>query len=105
MLMHDVNNGDELRGRVGSKKTTSERRTVMHATSETTIRELDARTGDGIHVRLLWNSQTNRVSVEVADMHSGELLECKVDSADALAALHDPYAYISPAATDCRLAA
>ena len=77
----------------------------MHTTSESTIRELDARTGGGIHVRLLWNSQTNRVSVQVEDMPHEESLEFEVDSADALGAFHDPYAYISPAARDCRLAA
>lgn len=77
----------------------------MHTRSESTIRELDARAGDGLHVRLLWNSENNRVSVRVEDMHSEESLEFKVDSADALAAFHDPYAYIDPAARDCRLAA
>jgi hypothetical protein len=58
-----------------------------------TLRELDQRTTDGIDVRLLWDPQTNRVSVAVADLHTGELLHFGVDGRDALDAFHHPYAY------------
>jgi hypothetical protein len=76
----------------------------MHTTCKSTIRELDARTSDGIDVRLLWNSQTNGVSVAVADARGGESFELHVDGADALAAFHHPYAYLSDG-PGCRLAA
>ena len=57
------------------------------------VHELAHRRSDGIDVRLLWNSQTDRVSVTVQDERSGERLELEVDSADALAAFKHPYAY------------
>jgi hypothetical protein len=71
---------------------------VMQTTSDSTIRELDSRTRDGISVRLLWNSQTNRVSVVLEDARTGESFDFKVNGADALAAFHHPYAYMSLAA-------
>jgi hypothetical protein len=58
-----------------------------------TLRELDHRTGDGIDVQLLWDPQTNRVSVGVADERTGEVLLFEVDARDALDAFHHPYAY------------
>jgi hypothetical protein len=66
-------------------------------TTNIPIRELDRRTGDGIEVRLLWNSRTDRVSVAVADERSGETFELAVDSSDALAAFHHPYTYAATA--------
>ena len=60
---------------------------------ELAIRELDHRTSDGIDVRLLWNSATNRVTVRVHDTKLGESFELDVDGADALDAFHHPYAY------------
>ena len=66
----------------------------MSATPENELRELDRRTNDGIDVRLLWNSQTYRVSVAVEDERSGEAFEFEVDPADALAAFHHPFAHI-----------
>jgi len=57
------------------------------------VHELAHRKSDGIEVRLLWNSQTDRVSVTVRDERSGEGFELDVDSPDALAAFHHPYAY------------
>jgi hypothetical protein len=65
----------------------------MRTTPEIEVRELDRRAGDGIHVALLWNSQTNRVWVTVEDDRTGEWFELEVDSADALSAFHHPYAY------------
>lgn len=57
------------------------------------IHELARRASDGIDVRLLWNSQTDRVSVAVRDERSGEAFELEVDSSDALTAFHHPYVY------------
>jgi len=61
----------------------------------TTTRELDHRVNDGIDVKLLWNSLTGGVSVEVMDEHTGEFFELDVDPADALAAFNHPYSYAS----------
>lgn len=58
-----------------------------------TLRELDRRTSDGTDVQLLWDPQTDRVSVVVTDVHTGELLRFDVDAAHALDAFHHPYAY------------
>ncbi len=65
----------------------------MSTTPRTELRELDRRRNDGIEVTLLWNSHTDRVSVAVNDERSGEAFEFEVDSADALAAFHHPFAY------------
>jgi hypothetical protein len=59
----------------------------------TGIRELDHRTSDGIDVTLLWDSETNHVSVAVIDERSGETFELDVSGADALYAFNHPYAY------------
>jgi hypothetical protein len=67
--------------------------TGMSTTTDTYLRELDHRQSDGIDVRLLWNSATNRVSVSVHDTKLGESFELDVDGAEALDAFHHPYAY------------
>jgi hypothetical protein len=61
---------------------------------ELAIRELDHRHSDGIDVRLLWNSWTNRVSVAVEDHHSGETFVLEVPGTEARDAFAHPYAYI-----------
>ena len=66
---------------------------ASHTTTEIGVHELARRTNDGIEVRLLWNSQTDRVSVTVQDERSGEGFELQVDSTDALEAFHHPYVY------------
>lgn len=65
----------------------------MPTTTETAIRELDHRTSDRIDVRLLWNSQTNQVSIAVDDERTGESFELEIDSAHARDAFWHPYAY------------
>ena len=65
----------------------------MTTTTHPSIRELDHRVNDGIDVRLLWNSLTNRVSVAVADERTGEFFELEVDPDDARIAFEHPYAY------------
>jgi hypothetical protein len=67
----------------------------MQTQSETTVRELDHRNPDAIDVRLLWNPQTDQVSIAVVDQRLGRSLAFDVDGADALAAFHHPYAYAS----------
>jgi hypothetical protein len=60
----------------------------------TRTRELDSRTADGIHVRLLWHPDDARVSVAVHDTKSGDAFELSVpDGTRALDVFHHPYAY------------
>jgi hypothetical protein len=62
--------------------------------SPTGTRELDSRTSDGIHVRLLWHTNEDRVSVAVEDTKTGEAFELPVtDSERALDVFHHPFAY------------
>jgi hypothetical protein len=63
------------------------------ATNEIEVHELARRKSDGIDVRLLWNSQTDRVSVTVQDERSGEGFELQVDPTDAMLAFNHPFAY------------
>lgn len=79
--------------------------TIMHATTNPTTRELDHRLSDGLDVKLLWNSLTDRVSVAVEDERTGELFELDVDPEHALTAFRDPYEYASRGRTDHALAA
>jgi hypothetical protein len=74
--------------------TTNEQK-AMGTTAELAVRELDRRTNDGIDVRLLWNPQTNHISIAVEDRRAGESFQLEVDAADALAAFRHPYAYAS----------
>ena len=56
-------------------------------------RELDVRSGDGLEVALLWQPETNRVTVSVFDAKTGDDFGIEVDPAEALDAFHHPYAY------------
>ena len=58
----------------------------------TGTRELDFRSIDGLEVALLWEPETNRVSVSVFDRRSGDDFTLEVDPARALDAFHHPYA-------------
>jgi hypothetical protein len=57
------------------------------------LRELDHRISDHIDVRLLWEQETDRVSVAVLDGRTGESIRFDVAGHDALDAFHHPYAY------------
>ena len=60
----------------------------------TMTRELDSRTNDGIHVRLLWHPDDARLSVAVHDTKTDEAFELPVpDGGRALDVFHHPYAY------------
>ncbi len=66
----------------------------MTAQILTSIRELDSRVNDGIHVRLLWCEREGRVSVAVTDTRTGEAFSLAVrDNERALDVFHHPYAY------------
>lgn len=57
------------------------------------FRELDKRDHNGIAVRLLWETTTNRVILRYRDFHSGEYFTTEVPGAEALAAFRHPRAY------------
>jgi hypothetical protein len=59
----------------------------------TSGKELDARTNDGVEVRLLWHPTSNCVAVEVVDSRTCEQFALAVHAADALDAFHHPFAY------------
>jgi hypothetical protein len=73
----------------------------MHTTENSISRELDARSCDGLDVRLLWNHGDGSLSVTVADARTDELFTIPVAGHDALEAFHHPFAY---AATPARAA-
>jgi hypothetical protein len=70
-------------------------RLTIPTTPGSAIHELDHRRSDGIDVRLLWNSGTNHISINVADGRGGESFAFEVAPADAVDAFHHPYAYAS----------
>jgi hypothetical protein len=55
--------------------------------------ELAHRTGNGIDVVLLWDRQTNDVTVEVHDERDGTGFRLRVDRRKALDAFYHPFAY------------
>ena len=62
-------------------------------------RELDSRVSDGIHVRLLWHSHEDHVSVAVDDTKTGETFEVEVRHGHrALDVFHHPYTYAAETA-------
>lgn len=69
-------------------------RDTPNSTLRTMPRELDSRTSDGIHVRLLWDPRENRVAVAVEDTKTGGAFEIAVEPGQrALDVFHHPYAY------------
>jgi hypothetical protein len=65
----------------------------MTATTYTTSRELDSRSGDGLDVRLLWNPADGSIVVTVDDARTEEAFVIAVAATDALEAFHHPFAY------------
>jgi hypothetical protein len=60
----------------------------------TTIRELAQRRNDGLDIRLLWDSATDRVRVALHDGKTGEGFEVEVGPGErALDVFHHPFAY------------
>jgi hypothetical protein len=56
-------------------------------------RELAERRAGSLEVALLWDSDTNRLSVCVQDESTGEHFHLAVRPAQAMEAFHHPYAY------------
>jgi hypothetical protein len=66
----------------------------MDTHTNTELRELDQRAGDGIEVRLLWRPHDDRALVAVSDSKSGESFTIEVrDDQRALDVFHHPFAY------------
>ena len=66
----------------------------MHDATASTLRELDARSSDGISVRLLWEETTGQVLVDVSDAKTGDAFVVEVrEGGRALDVFHHPYAY------------
>jgi hypothetical protein len=66
----------------------------MNPESLTSIRELDSREGDGLHVRLWWDQNDGSVWVSVLDTRSGDALRIEVRAGQqALDVFHHPFAY------------
>jgi hypothetical protein len=61
--------------------------------SQSYLRELDYRNNHGVKVRLLWNSDTDAVLVEVEDERTGEHFELNADRDKARDVFEHPYAY------------
>lgn len=57
-------------------------------------RELDSRTNDGMHIRLLWHTDDGHLTVTVDDTKTGDAFEVPVDDRErALDVFHHPYVY------------
>ena len=66
----------------------------MTADTLTSMRELHSRVNDGIHVRLLWCQQEDRVVVAVDDDRTGEKFSVEVPrNSTALEVFNHPFAY------------
>jgi len=66
----------------------------MNLENLTTIRELDSRIGDGLHVRLWWDQRDSSVWVSVLDTRSGDALRIEVSSDQRpMDVFRHPFAY------------
>jgi hypothetical protein len=64
------------------------------AAAPTERRELDARTSDALHVRLLWDPISDRVTVTVADSRTGVEFEIPVgEDENPLDVFRHPFAH------------
>jgi hypothetical protein len=67
------------------------------------MQELHSRISDGIHVRLLWSKQDDRVAVAVDDAKTGDAFAVEVRKGErALDVFHHPYAYAALRGIDTR---
>jgi|tagenome__1003787_1003787.scaffolds.fasta_scaffold20759742_4 hypothetical protein len=59
-----------------------------------TGRELDSRSNNGLHVRLLWSHDEQRLAVTVDDAQTGDAFVVDVREGErAMDVFHHPYAY------------
>jgi hypothetical protein len=57
------------------------------------VRELAARSNDGVHVLLLWHPLEDAVTVSVEDERAGDCFQIAVTADRALDAFYHPFAY------------
>ena len=76
----------------------AEKEGTMETTTTQTVRELAFRSSAGIDVTLLWNAQTDELTVTALDWCTGELLELPARQEQALDVFNHPYAYAALAA-------
>jgi hypothetical protein len=55
--------------------------------------ELDARSGDGLEIKLLWSRAADRVKVAVRDLRLGQEFDVNADGRNALEVFKHPFAY------------
>jgi hypothetical protein len=66
----------------------------MTAESLTTMRELDSRLTDGLHVRLWWDPEVSLIWVSVLDTRTGDAFSIEVRAGqDPLDVFRHPFAY------------
>lgn len=65
----------------------------MDDLTPTDLRELDARRGDALDIRLLWDPASDEVVVTVEDFRTEEFLVIPVAPGDAREAFEHPFAY------------
>jgi hypothetical protein len=65
--------------------------------SPTTLRELDARTNDGLDIRLLWRAHDDVVLLQVDDAELQLRLVVPVPPDEAMFAFHHPFAFAETA--------
>jgi hypothetical protein len=63
-------------------------------------KELAQRENDGIAVRLLWQTETDRLTVSVQDGRTGEAFELTAQAHQAMDVFHHPFAYASRSGID-----
>ena len=56
-------------------------------------KELAQRETDGIAVSLLWDTETDRLTVSVQDWRTGEAFELTAQAHEAMDVFHHPFAY------------
>ncbi len=66
----------------------------MNPENLTSMRELDSRLGDGLHVRLWWNEEHSSTWVSVLDTRTGDAFRIEVkDGQRPMDVFHHPFAY------------
>ena len=66
----------------------------MTVDTPTSMREVDSRVNDGIHVRMLWSQDDGRVFVAVQDSKTGQSFSVEVPrDTRAVDVFHHPFAY------------
>ena len=66
----------------------------MNLESLASMRELDSRVGDGLHVRMLWDESNGKVWVSVLDTRTGDALSIEVaEGQRSLDVFQHPFAY------------